>query len=178
MDTEKSNITEPSHSVVVFGASGDLASKKIYPTLWALYRDSAIPHGCQIFGYARSKLSVAKLREKCSGTVKAKKGEEELLEQFWAANHYVAGSYDDKKDFELLNQEMASIENKQANRMFYLSLPPSVFKTVTSLLTVLLSPLYLKNLKVNHRLPACPLQAGPELLLKNRLARILPALLT
>ena len=27
--------TDPSHVVVVFGASGDLASKKIYPTLWA-----------------------------------------------------------------------------------------------------------------------------------------------
>ena len=128
---------EASHVVVVLGASGDLASKKIYPTLWALYRDKAIPEGCQIFGYARSKLTVAKLRETCAGTVKAKKGEEEVLEQFWAANHYIAGSYDDKKDFELLNQEMAAIENATANRMFYLSLPPSVFKPVTTMLKVI-----------------------------------------
>ena len=32
-----------SHVFVVFGASGDLAKKKIYPTLWALYRDSLMP---------------------------------------------------------------------------------------------------------------------------------------
>ncbi len=33
-------------------------------------------------------------REKCAGTVKAKPGEEELLEAFWKANYYVAGTYD------------------------------------------------------------------------------------
>ena len=127
---------DPSQVIVVFGASGDLARKKIYPTLWALFRDHALSDGCQIFGYARSQLSVSKLREKCGGTVRAEKGEEEMLEQFWAANHYMAGSYDQQKDFELLNREMAAVENNEANRMFYLSLPPSVFKSVTSMLKV------------------------------------------
>ena len=84
-------------------------------------RDHVLSDGCQIFGYARSHLSVSKLREKCGGTVRAEKGEKEMLEQFWAANHYVAGSYDQKKDFELLDQEMAAVENNKANRMFYLS---------------------------------------------------------
>ena len=32
-----------SHALVVLGASGDLAKKKIYPTLWALFRDSLMP---------------------------------------------------------------------------------------------------------------------------------------
>ena len=138
--------TDPSHVVVVFGASGDLANKKIYfyPTLWALFRDQELPEGCQIIGYARSPLSVAKIREKCAGTVRAESGEEEMLEQFWAANHYVAGSYDQKKDFELLNQEMEAVENSKANRMFYLSLPPSVFKSVTSMLKVLLILIFIK----------------------------------
>ena len=31
------------HTFVVMGASGDLARKKIYPTLWALFRDNLIP---------------------------------------------------------------------------------------------------------------------------------------
>ena len=34
---------EAGHTFVVMGASGDLARKKIYPTLWALFRDSLIP---------------------------------------------------------------------------------------------------------------------------------------
>ena len=90
----------------------------------------------KVFGYARSKMTVAQLREKCSGTVKPKDGEQELLEQFWAANRYVAGSYDTQRDFELLSQEMSGVEKGQANRLFYLALPPSVFKPVTSMLKV------------------------------------------
>ena len=43
-----------------------------------------------IVGYARSKLNVAKIREKCINTVKAKEGEEDTLETFWSINHYVA----------------------------------------------------------------------------------------
>ena len=90
----------------------------------------------KVFGYARSKMTVAQLREKCSGTVKPKDGEQELLEQFWAANRYVAGSYDTQRDFELLSQDMSGVEKGQANRLFYLALPPSVFKPVTSMLKV------------------------------------------
>ena len=91
--------TDPSHVVVVFGASGDLASRKMYPTLWALFRESALPEGCQIIGYDQSQLSVAKWREKYAGTVRAERGEDEMLEQFWSVIHYVAGNYDQKKDF-------------------------------------------------------------------------------
>ena len=96
--------SDSTHVFVVFGASGDLAKKKIYPTLWALFRDGLMPPGTQIFGYARSKMTVPQLRERCVGTVKCKEGEEETLERFWNSNHYVAGSYDTQRDFELLNQ--------------------------------------------------------------------------
>ena len=34
---------EPTHIFVVFGASGDLAKKKIYPTLWAIYKNNLLP---------------------------------------------------------------------------------------------------------------------------------------
>ena len=79
---------------------------------------------------------MSQLREKCAGTVKAKEGEEELLEKFWAANHYFAGSYDKQEDFEHFNEEMVAVEKSVANRLFYLALPPSVFKPVTSMLKV------------------------------------------
>ena len=65
---------------------------------------------------------------------KVKDGEEETAEAFWAANSYVAGGYDQRRDFEMLTQEMARYENasQQANRLFYLALPPSVFEHVTT----------------------------------------------
>jgi len=134
LDSPEKAVGNVGHTFVVMGASGDLARKKIYPTLWALFRDKLIPDGTMIFGYARSKLSVAEIRSKCQGTVLARPGEEGLLDQFWAVNHYVAGAYDQQRDFEMLGQEMAGQEPKSCNRLFYLALPPSVFKPVTTML--------------------------------------------
>ena len=128
---------QASHVFVVFGASGDLARKKIYPTLWALFRDKLLPENTQVFGYARSKLTMSQLRDKCAETVKAKEGEKELLEEFWAINSYVAGSYDNEEDFHHLVNQMAEKEKDCANRLFYLALPPSVFKPITSMIKVL-----------------------------------------
>jgi len=53
------------HTFVIFGASGDLAKKKIYPTLWWLYRDDLLPKPTKFCGYARSKLTIASLKEQC-----------------------------------------------------------------------------------------------------------------
>lgn len=121
------------HIFVIFGASGDLARKKIYPTVWWLYRDNLLPKNTKFFGYARSKLTIAELKSKCEPYMKVKADERERFEAFWAANEYVAGAYDKRRDFELLNQELEKNERgPSSNRLFYLALPPSVFETVTS----------------------------------------------
>ena len=54
------------HTFVIFGASGDLAKKKIYPTLWAIYKENLLPPDTTIIGYARSNLMVDDLRLKCA----------------------------------------------------------------------------------------------------------------
>ncbi|XP_045125214.1 glucose-6-phosphate 1-dehydrogenase-like [Portunus trituberculatus] len=120
------------HVFVILGASGDLAKKKIYPTLWWLYRDRLVPENTIFFGYARSDLTVDQVRAKCEQYMKVKEGEEERYQQFWTLNYYVKGSYDTRRDFELLNQEMTKVGTEKANRIFYLALPPSVFEPVTS----------------------------------------------
>ena len=121
------------HIFVVMGASGDLAKKKIYPTLWWIFRDRLLPENTIFVGYARSALTIEELKKKCAPYMKEKSSETERLEQFWAVNHYVKGSYDTRRDFELLNQEMSKLGGEGiANRIFYLALPPSVFEPVTS----------------------------------------------
>ena len=62
----------PSHIFVVFGASGDLAKKKIYPTLWSLFKENLMPNDTQIVGYARSKISVDDIRQKCQPWLKVR----------------------------------------------------------------------------------------------------------
>ncbi|XP_046621762.1 glucose-6-phosphate 1-dehydrogenase isoform X1 [Neodiprion virginianus] len=121
------------HIFVILGASGDLAKKKIYPTLWWLFRDNLLPKTTTFFGYSRSKLTVKSIRENCHKYMNVKPEEAGKYEEFWSLNHYVSGKYDVRRDFELLNQELEKFEKPAAaHRLFYLALPPSVFEESTS----------------------------------------------
>lgn len=59
-----------SHVFVILGASGDLARKKIYPTLWWLYRDRLLPKKTFFIGYARSDITIDTIREKSTPYMK------------------------------------------------------------------------------------------------------------
>jgi len=121
------------HVFVILGASGDLAKKKIYPTVWWLFRDNLLPVNTSFIGYARSKLQVKDVREKCHQYMKVRPDDQERYEKFWAINQYVAGGYDDPAAFANLDKAISSLETgAAANRLFYLALPPSVFAPVTT----------------------------------------------
>ena len=66
--------------------------------------------------------------------VKIKDDEKEKVDAFFALNSYVKGSYDQKEAFVTLNAALCKLEEGFAggNRLFYLSLPPSVFAPVTT----------------------------------------------
>lgn len=122
---------------VVFGASGDLAKKKVYPTLWALYRDNLLPNDTIIIGYARSERTVDQLKNDVSKYVKIDSNIKGDLawQQFWTFNYYVQGAYDLGQDFEKLNDKIISLKqekgNSIVNRLFYLALPPVVYASVS-----------------------------------------------
>ncbi|KAL7988282.1 hypothetical protein Chor_007201 [Crotalus horridus] len=117
----------------VFSLQGDLAKKKIYPTIWWLYRDGLLPDDTYVVGYARSQLTVADIRKQSQPYLKANPGEEKKLDDFFARNSYISGKYDDQASFEKLNAHLNALHNgEKANRLFYLALPPSVYKEVTT----------------------------------------------
>ncbi|XP_047510149.1 glucose-6-phosphate 1-dehydrogenase [Pieris napi] len=120
------------HTFVLLGASGDLAKKKIYPTIWYLYRDNLLPKNTKFIGYARTKQTIQEVREKSKKYMKIRPGDESKFEEFWDCNDYIAGSYDKRIDYELLNQHLSKYEKGLvANRIFYLAVPPTVFEDVT-----------------------------------------------
>ncbi|KAK2118925.1 glucose-6-phosphate 1-dehydrogenase [Saguinus oedipus] len=91
----------------MMGAWGELARRKIYPTIWWLFRDGLLPENTFIVGYARSRLM-----------------EELKLEDFFARNSCVAGQYDDAASYQHLNSHMNALHRgSQTNRLFYLALP-------------------------------------------------------
>ncbi|GAU93094.1 hypothetical protein RvY_05082 [Ramazzottius varieornatus] len=122
------------YSIIILGASGDLAKKKIYPTLWMLYRDGLLPQNTLFVGYARSKLSVNDLQKSFEANCKVQPGQEGKFQEFMKNNIYVSGNYDKAEDFKRLHVALDEKEAKvkAGNRVFYLSLPPFVFDVATT----------------------------------------------
>jgi hypothetical protein len=94
IDTEQNDWSTSSLSVVVVGASGDLAKKKIFPALFALHYEGLLPKNFQIFGYARSKMTDAEFRDLIARTltcrIDARAKCAEAQEQFLARCFYQA----------------------------------------------------------------------------------------
>ncbi|XP_005414276.2 PREDICTED: glucose-6-phosphate 1-dehydrogenase isoform X3 [Chinchilla lanigera] len=120
------------HIFIIMGASGDLAKKKIYPTIWWLFRDGLLPENTFVVGYARSRLTVADIRKQSEPFFRATLEERPKLEEFFARNSYVSGQYDDLAAYKRLRSHMDSLhQGPQANHLFYLALPPTVYEAVT-----------------------------------------------
>ncbi|KAL6781665.1 GLD2 [Auxenochlorella protothecoides x Auxenochlorella symbiontica] len=125
-------------SICVVGASGDLAKKKIFPALFALYYDNHLPKHFTIFGYARTKLDDAKFREMIAGNLSCRLSDAgdcgAKMEEFLSRCHYQAGQYDSLEDYGALDKRMCAAEKrfKRGDRVFYLSIPPNIFTTVAA----------------------------------------------
>ena len=122
-------------SIVVVGASGDLASRKIFPALFALYCQELLPKDFHVFGLARSELSDADFRTRITEhlTCRYSPGAScaQRMEEFLARCCYVQGSYGSRDSFLDLYEAMRSAEGgRPANRFYYLAIPPSVFMDV------------------------------------------------
>uniref|UniRef100_H2UQV8 Glucose-6-phosphate 1-dehydrogenase n=1 Tax=Takifugu rubripes TaxID=31033 RepID=H2UQV8_TAKRU len=119
------------HIFIILGASGDLAKKKIYPTLWWLFRDGLLPDDTYFVGFARSDLTVEDIKTACLPHMKVTTEQNECLSMFFSKNSYVRGRYDDSSSFTQLSLHLSSLPGgSYANRLFYLALPPTVYQQV------------------------------------------------
>ncbi|ORX60533.1 glucose-6-P dehydrogenase [Hesseltinella vesiculosa] len=119
-------------TIVVLGASGDLAKKKTYPALFGLYRNGFLPEQTHIVGYARSSLDLNTFIERVTEHIKVTGDDAALLTRFVAKLSYISGSYSNDEGFQALNDHVSSWEQHQetCHRVFYMALPPSVFVEV------------------------------------------------
>lgn len=125
--------TKKAHIFVIFGASGDLAKKKIYPTLWWLFRDGLLPDETYLVGFGRSDLTIKDIKTACLPYMKVKDEERGSLVTFFSINSYISGRYDNATCFNKLNDHLSSLPNgAEANRLFYLALPPTVYHSVST----------------------------------------------
>ncbi|KAL9406884.1 hypothetical protein Peur_003856 [Populus x canadensis] len=126
------NKDESTVSITVVGASGDLAKKKIFPALFALYYEGCLPEHFTIFGYARSKMTDAELRNMVSKTltcrIDKRENCDEKMDQFLKRCFYHSGQYGSQENFSELDKKLKEHEGARvSNRLFYLSIPPNIF---------------------------------------------------
>ncbi len=123
-------------SIVIVGASGDLARHKIVPALFALYCHRLLPRRCQVIGFARSEHTDDSFRALLSETLTCRHRParhcRRLVREFLARCFYCRGDYAARDAFLDVYLRMRRVEQGAGggNRLFYLAVPPLVFQDV------------------------------------------------
>ena len=124
-------------SIVIMGATGDLAQRKLVSALFNLGCKGRLPQGLQIVGFARSTYSDEQFREfMWNGAQEF--GELAMRREEWdvfaRSLFYVSGDLSDLDQFNRLRQRLEELENdrRPTNRLFYLSIAPRLYETAVT----------------------------------------------
>lgn len=118
--------TARSDALVLFGVTGDLVHKKIFPALYAMAKRGALK--VPVVGVASSKWSVAQLRERATDSIResGRVDDRRALRHLLSLLRYVNGNYNDPGTFNALKQALGAAQRPA----HYLAIPPALFATV------------------------------------------------
>jgi len=123
--------------LVIFGASGDLAHRKLAPALFHLMRDGLLPDHFAIVGIARKPENDEALAKglrrgvETDGALAA--WDEPSWQRFRRLLHLVRADYSDPECYRLLAEQLAALDAQQGtagNRLFYLATPPDGYEPI------------------------------------------------
>ena len=120
-------------TIIIFGASGDLTQRKLIPSLFNLFRKRRTPKKFQIVGFGGTVFTDEQFREHLLKGMKEHAGYEFTDEEwniFAPTLHYLSGKYTEVSDFQKLADTLTGLENGDANRLFYMALPPTLFPAI------------------------------------------------
>jgi glucose-6-phosphate 1-dehydrogenase len=128
-----------SHTIVIFGASGDLTSRKLVPALYHLERDGTLPADTRIVGFSRTPLGDeawrASLRETTQRHAAGEPIDEAAWRRFAGRLHYQAGDIGRAEDFAALARRLAELEgHAEATRVYYLATAPQFYEPAVAAL--------------------------------------------
>src|SRR5713226_1087598 len=128
-----SNVNEPC-TVVLFGASGDLAKRKVIPAMYDLAINNSLGTRYAIVGFARTAMSDDSFRGTAGEAAKSISEVGPIDPKKWsefASNlYYQGGEYGNAEDFQKLAKRLDDLSAEKklgGNRLFYLSTPPEVY---------------------------------------------------
>ncbi|MDO8497375.1 MAG: glucose-6-phosphate dehydrogenase [bacterium] len=119
---------------VVFGATGDLMSKKIIPALFHLYEKNKLPLMFRLIGFARRPLTQEQFQRYCKDMLRSH-GEEDMkkVDEFLRSCLYQQGNFTHKDDYVKLATVMGRIDGEWkvcSNKLFYLAVPPHYYSGI------------------------------------------------
>ncbi|HUL33086.1 MAG TPA: glucose-6-phosphate dehydrogenase [Candidatus Eisenbacteria bacterium] len=124
-------------TVVLFGASGDLAKRKVIPAMFDLAQHNSLGERYAIVGFARTPMTDESFRATISEAAKTMSEMGPIDPTKWnefASNlHYSAGEYGDANSYAQLAKRLAELDAEKklgGNRLFYLSTPPEVYQDI------------------------------------------------
>ena len=125
------NCTDPC-TLAIFGARGDLARRKLWPALYNLEIDGALPTCFIILGLGRHEVTREDFQREVQGDIyefSRRPLDAAVWERFCARIHYFVGDLKQAAMYTALAKQMTALERAcgtQGNRVFYCAVPPSV----------------------------------------------------
>jgi glucose-6-phosphate 1-dehydrogenase len=122
--------------LVVFGATGDLTSRKILPAVYNLRRAGLLPAETSVVGFSRRPLTDTDFRKLMRTSVEANsrvKVEEGLWNDFAEGLFYQPGDFADRAAYRELAERLEQVDaarGTRGNRFYYLATPPSAYEEI------------------------------------------------
>ena len=121
-------------SLVIFGASGDLTSRKLVPALYELSQKGRLPEGTRIIGFSRTEFSDEAWRASLAESTAKFLGnrfDRGAWDKFASALHYHAGDINQAEDFEQLHKRLTQLDGGNgATRVYYLATAPQFYEEI------------------------------------------------
>ncbi|GAB4439656.1 MAG: glucose-6-phosphate dehydrogenase [Chloroflexi bacterium OHK40] len=124
-------------TMVIFGATGDLTSRKLVPALYNLARERRLPGGFSVVGFARREWDDDHFRQVLLDGVNTNSrsgpADQALWQTFAEGIFYHRSNFDDRAGYLSLVERLAAIDAQRGtsgNRVFYLATPPESYATI------------------------------------------------
>jgi len=127
-------------TLVIFGATGDLARRKLLPAIYNLAHEGALPGRFNLIGSSRGDLSDDDFRRVAIESIERfsrRTPDPAVLDRLLCDVRYVSGSFDDPSLYRRLDEACAAFDDEaglRLNRCFYLSTAPSFFPVIVEAL--------------------------------------------
>lgn len=124
--------SEP-HILVIFGASGDLAKRKLIPALYELHTQALLPEKLAVLGVSRTELTDSGFREKMKEFLPVLPNNQQDIESFLEHLYYQPLSTSDSIEYPILKERLHNLCMELSipeNYIYYLSTPPNLYQII------------------------------------------------